>query len=109
MMHQALEFTMSDLESEIRDLRERTKHNRHEFLKADTQTCFIAVERAHLELSLGNTHEAQKELELANRGVQVIQRFLSEAPGQMPEIEAKLADLKESLESLRLEIDSFPR
>src|SRR4051812_37719539 len=101
MMHQVLEFTMSDLESEIRDLRERTKHNLHEFLKADMQTCFIAVERAHLELSLGNTHEAQKELEMANRGVEVIQRFLGEAQGQMPEIEEKLAELKKSVESLR--------
>jgi chaperonin cofactor prefoldin len=100
---------MSDLENQIRELQERTKHNRHQFLKAETQTCFIAIERAHFELSLGNTHEAQKELDLANRGTQVIQQFLSEAPGQMPEIEAKLANLKQSLESLRLEIDSFPR
>ncbi len=100
---------MSDLENEIRDLRERTKHNRHQFLKADTQTCFIAIERAHLELSLGNTDEARKEFELVNHGVQVIQRFLSEAPGQMPEIEAKAAELKEALESLRLEINSFSR
>ena len=100
---------MSDLDDEIRQLREKTKQNRHQFLKADTQTCFIAVERAHLELSLGNTHEAQKEFDLANRGAQVIQRFLSEAPDQMPDIEARLANLKESLESLRVKIDSFPR
>jgi hypothetical protein len=95
---------MSDLQNEIRELRERTRRNRHQFLKADTQTCLIAVERGHLELSLGNTHEAQKEFEMANRGAQVIQRFLSEAPDQMPDIEARLANLKESLESLRVEI-----
>ena len=100
---------MSDLENQIRELRERTRHTRHQFLKADTQTCFIAIERGQFELSLGNTHEAQKEFELANRGVEVIERFLGEEPGQMPEIEAKLAALKESMESLRLEIESFPR
>ena len=100
---------MSDLENEIRELREKTRHNRHQFLKAYTQTCLIAVERAQLELTLGKTHEAQKEFDVANCGFQVIQRFLSEAPDQMPDIEARLANLKESLESLRVEIDSLPR
>jgi hypothetical protein len=62
---------MSDLEKEIRDLREKTNHSRRQFLEVDLQTCFIAIERAHLELSLGNTHEARKELDVASHGADV--------------------------------------
>jgi hypothetical protein len=98
---------MSDFENEIRALREKTESNRRQFLLAELQTCFIAIERARFELSLGNTHEAEKEFELANRGKQVIERFLSEAVGRMPEIEAKLPELRASVASLRLDLDTY--
>jgi hypothetical protein len=92
---------MSDSESEIRDLREKTNQNRRPFLVTEVQTCFIAIERAQLEISLGNTHEAQKELAVASRGADVIERFLREAAGEMADIESSLAGLRSSLESLR--------
>ena len=97
---------MSDFESEIRDLSERTKQNRREFLRTELQTCFIALDRARLELSLDNADEARKELAMVRRGIQVIERFLGEEPEPEPvaEIEAKLANLKASAESLRLEL-----
>ncbi len=99
---------MSDLEDEIRELRETTKRNRRQFLRTEVQTCFIAVERGQLALSLGNTHEARKELATATRGAEVTQRFLVEAMEEMPEIETKLAELKKALESLRLDLDRSP-
>jgi len=92
---------MSDSESEIRDLREKTNQNRRQFLVTEVQTCFIAIERAQLEISLGNTDEAQKEIAVASRGADVIERFLDKAPGEMADLEAKLAELRSSLESLR--------
>ena len=92
---------MSDSESEIRDLREKTNQNRRQFLVTEVQTCFIAIERAQLEFSLGNTHAAQKELAVASRGADVIERFLREAAGEMDDIESSLAGLRSSLESLR--------
>jgi hypothetical protein len=97
---------MSDLEKDIQDLREKTNQNRRQFLKTDLQTCFIAIERAQLELSLGDTYEAQKEFVVASRGADVVERFLRKAPVQMPEIAAKLGDLRSSLESLRTELDT---
>ena len=97
---------MSDLEKDIQDLREKTNQNRRQFLKTDLQTCFIAIERAQLELSLGDTHEAQKEFAVASRGADVVEQFLRKAPVQMPEIAAKLGDLRSSLESLRTELDT---
>ena len=98
---------MSDLEKDIRDLREKTNYSRRQFLATDLQTCFIAIERAHLELSLGNTHEARKEFVVASKGADVIERFLRKAAGEMADLEAKLVDLRSALESLRTELGSF--
>ncbi len=81
---------MSDFESQIRDLRERTELNRRDFIRAELQTCSIAVDRGHFELSLGNRDEAEKECAVAHRGAQVIEKFLSEGSRQIPELEARL-------------------
>jgi uncharacterized membrane protein len=99
---------MSEFEDEIRALRERTESNRREFLRAELQTCFIALDRARFELSLGDTHEAEKEFEVANRGKQVVERFSRETAGLMSEIEPKLAELRASIASLRAELDAHP-
>lgn len=99
---------MSDFENEIRALKERTESNRREFLRAELQTCFVALERARFELSLGNSREADKEFEIACRGMRVIERFLGEAAGPMPEIEPKLAELRALVASLRSDLDTDP-
>jgi uncharacterized coiled-coil DUF342 family protein len=101
-----LDFTMSNLDKEIRELWEKTNQNRRQFLETDLQTCFIAIERGQLELSLGNTHEAHKEFVMASNGADVIERFLRKAPGEMADLEAKLSDLRSSLESFRTELDN---
>jgi chromosome segregation ATPase len=100
-------YQMSEFENEIRALREKTESNRREFLEAELQTCFIAIERARFELSLGNTEEAEKEFEIANRGKQVIQKFLSEAAGQMPDIERRLEELRATLASLESDLNAY--
>jgi hypothetical protein len=96
---------MEELENEIRELRERTKQNRRQFLETDVQTCFIAIERAELELSLGNSHEARKELAVAGHGADVIERFLRGAEPAEVELEERLADLRASLDSLQEKLD----
>src|SRR5215217_5487157 len=99
---------MDHLEREIRELLAKTAQNRRDFLAVEVQTCTIAVERACLELSLGNTDEARKEEAIATRGVQVIERFLGEASEPLDEIRAKVTELKRDLESLRQQIQSYP-
>ena len=96
---------MNDLKKEINELLEKTTQTRREFLRTDLQTCWIALERARLELSLGNTEEARRELAAAEKGAQVIQRFLGEAPGQNADIAGKLQDLRISLKSFGAELD----
>jgi len=102
---------MEDLQEEIRQLRQRTNQNLREFLETDLQTCFIAVDRGELELSLGNSLEAQKELRMAGRGADVIERFLRDADQPLEDIEARLVDLRAALDSLRqlIENKSAPR
>ena len=96
---------MSDLGNQIRDLKERTETNRREFLRAELQTCALAIERARLELSFGNRGEAEKEIAIASRGTEVIEKFLGDAR-QIPAIETGLMKLKAALESLRAEMDA---
>lgn len=96
---------MENLENEIRELRERTKQNRRQFLETDLQTCFTAIERGELELSLGNSLEARKELVMASRGADVVERFLREAEPPETDLEAQLAGLRAALDSLRQKLD----
>jgi hypothetical protein len=97
---------MENLEDEIQELREKTKQNRRQFLETDLQTCFVAIERADLELSLGNSLEARKELAMATRGADVIERFLRETEPPEADLDVRLADLRASLDSLRRKLDT---
>ena len=97
---------MSEFENEIRALKEKTESSRRDFLRVELQTCFVALDRAQFELSMGKIDEAEKEFDIANRGRQVIERFSSEAAVQIPEIEAELARLKAALASLESDLNT---
>jgi hypothetical protein len=99
---------MGEFENEIRDLREKTELNLRQFLRTDLQTIFIALEKGRLELSFGNTVEAEWEFEMATRGTQVVERLSSKAGGEKAEIEQKLAELREALASFRSDLDAYP-
>ena len=77
---------MDSLHEEIQKLLETAERNRREFLRVETETCRIAVEKGCLELSLGNPEEARKEYAIASRGVEVIEHFLGQAREELPEI-----------------------
>lgn len=100
-----------NIEDEIRGLREKTDQNRRQFLETDLETCFTAIARAELELSLGNSLEAGKELVVASHGADVIERFLREMETPELDLEARLGKLRASLDSLRQKLDdgSTPR
>ncbi len=72
---------MSDLEDEIRNLRDTTESNRRQFLQVDLQTCFIALDNRGLGSSspLGNTDEAKKGIRsCSSPAQQVVERLSSE-------------------------------
>jgi len=94
--------------NELKDLRTQTAQNRRELMHTELEACVLAVERAHLELSLGDTFEARKEYSVLCRAVQNIEQIVRQAPEEMLEVESRLAALKKSMESLRLELATFP-
>jgi hypothetical protein len=100
---------MDSWHEEVHKLLESTEQTRRQFLKVDADTCDIAVEKARLELSLGNPEEARKEHVMASRGADVIERLLGDARQELPEIRERLKLLRDSLEALRQEIAAFSR
>ena len=97
---------MGDLDKEIRELSGQVQRTQYQFLKAELQTCFTALEIAQFELSIGSTIVVQREVAAVEKGVAVIQRFLSTLPqDQRREVDAKLEELNAILESVKAAVD----
>jgi hypothetical protein len=97
---------MREMDEQIRDLLEKTRRTRYEFLKAELQTCNTALDLAKFELSVDNTEVAEKEVRAIEKGISVLERFLPEMPQGDPrrDVEAKLAELKSDFEPVRVEV-----
>jgi hypothetical protein len=95
-------MSMQDMGREVERLREMTQRTRLDFLKAELQTCFTALEMGKIELSAGNVPVAEKELAFLEKGVQTIERFLPELPEpQRDSIHTSLARLKAAIDPFR--------
>jgi outer membrane murein-binding lipoprotein Lpp len=97
---------VSELEDEIGRLREKTEQNRRQFVAAEPQTCLIAIDRARLEISRGDFSFAETELAIASEGARVIERFSRDTDEPSGAVRSKLAQLKNSLEAVRAELDA---
>jgi hypothetical protein len=96
---------MSDLERQIRELAEKTAQLRYQFLLAECQTCFTALDVAQFELSVGGITIAKREIAAVEKGLCTIERFLPEiSVEQRQELEEKLAELKAVLALIVLEL-----
>ena len=101
---------MGDLDKEIGELGDKLQRTRYQFLKAELQTCLTALEMARFELSVGNTPVAEREIAAVEKGVSVIQRFLSGlSQDQRREVDANVAELNAILESVKADVDSHSR
>jgi hypothetical protein len=90
------------MDDKIRELLERSAHNRRQLIKVSLQSCATALEIADFQLSVGNAREARKEVAFVEKGVRTIQHFLAGAtPAQRTEVEASLAELAKALEQLK--------
>jgi hypothetical protein len=91
----------------IKRLSEQTGRTRYQFLTVNLQSCFIAIDLANFELSLGNTAVVEKEVLAVEHGIRVIQRFLPEVSGQpRTELKASLAKLQSQLVQLKAELSA---
>jgi hypothetical protein len=96
-----------DMDEEIRKLIEQHRRTRLQFLKAELETCFTALEIAKYELSMGNTTVAQREVAFIDKGIRALQRFLPDLPDskEKANIKAKLAKLQASLKPVQAEVE----
>src|SRR2546425_7790346 len=87
---------MGNIDKDIRELREKTGRTRYQFLRAELQTCFTALEVGKYQLSVGNATVAEREVAAVEKGIRAIQRFLPEVSAeQRREVETKLSELNE--------------
>jgi hypothetical protein len=93
---------MSDLAAEVATLLEKTEQTRNEFLRAEIQTCAIALDIARFEYERGHTAYAEREVESATKGIAVFERFLPQAGrDQQVDLREKLTRIKAVLESVK--------
>jgi hypothetical protein len=94
------------VEEEIKSVIEQTARTRYQFLLVEIQTCITAVDMGLYELSAGNAGAAKREAAVAEKGTQVIRRFLRDVEaGQRPELKARLAIVEERLALLKAGLD----
>src|SRR5215471_11784451 len=97
---------MGNLDKEIKDLLDRTAQTRYEFLNAELQTCFTALDMAKHEISARNFEVAKKEIASVEAGARTLQRFLPDVPAQQRvEIENKAANLQALLAALKVQLN----
>jgi hypothetical protein len=93
---------MTDLAAQVATLLVKTEQTRNDFLRAEIQTCAIALDMARFEYERGHVAFAAREVESAAKGIAVVERFL---PGVRKEAQAELGKkvvwLKAALESVR--------
>ncbi len=93
---------MSDLAAQIATWRQKTEQVRYDFLRAEIQTCTIAIDMARLEFERAHVAFAGREVENATKSIGVIERFLPQArTDQQEELRGHLAWLKSALESVQ--------
>ena len=92
---------------DIRELYDKIARTRYQFLRTELRTCITALEMAKYELSVGNFPVAEREVVSIEKGIRTIQRFLPEVSAeQRTELQARLADVKAMLDSLKAELST---
>jgi hypothetical protein len=96
---------MNDPEKQIKELAEATEQIRYQFLLTELQTCFTSLEMALLEISIGSITHAKREVSVIEEGIRTIERFIPKVSlKQRPELERKLAELKEAFHPVAAEL-----
>ena len=93
---------MDDLAAQAAGLLKKTEQTRNDFLRAEIETCAIALDMARFEYERGHVAFADREVASAAKAIAVIERFLPQArEARQVEMRKKLVWLKVSLESVR--------
>src|SRR5690242_11699849 len=98
------------LDEEIRQLRRKTDSTRATFIRAELQTCTLALEVAEYQLSMGKLDVVKREVASVLEGISALQRVLREASAeQQIQVKAEVMQLQARLKPLQLELQFHPR
>ena len=87
---------MREIESDIRQLLEKTERTRVQFLQVELQTCLTALDMAKHELEIGHIEVAARELLALKKGIATMHRFIPEMreDARRAELEWRLVELE---------------
>lgn len=95
-----------NIDEEIKEILEQSLRTRYQFLRAELETCFTALDMARYELSVGNMAITLREIASVKAGIQALERFLPDIPAgqQKAIIETRLTKLQAGLDSLKRDV-----
>jgi hypothetical protein len=94
---------MDEQEERIAELQSKTQRSHYEFIQAELDACFTAVQVGIHELESGHREGAQEESQKAEKGYKTVIGFVAELGDeqQKTEIEKRWNDLRAKLDALQ--------
>src|SRR5262249_5094918 len=92
---------MRDIEREILDLRGKVAGTRFQFLLAEVQACYTALDLAEFELSRKRLDVVEMEIAAVDKAISVIERFSPEtSDSQQKQLKNSVCDIRAKQKSL---------
>jgi hypothetical protein len=94
---------MDEQEERLAELQSKTEKTNYEFIHAELDACFVAVDAGARKLESGHTEIAHEELQKAEKGYKTVIGFVAELGDerQRSEIEKRWNDLRARLDALQ--------
>jgi hypothetical protein len=94
--------TPANRNEEFARLQEADGRVRRQFVQAEVDTCLTSLQMGEFELSTGDLVIAQREVEVVEKGIRTIERFLPAlSEGDRGNLGTKLQQVKSELEDLK--------
>lgn len=93
---------MDEHENHAAELQSKTQQNSYEFVRAELDDCFSAIENGICDLELGNWESAQEKSQKAEKGYKTVVGFVAELGD-----EGQRAEFEERWNALRARLDRF--
>jgi hypothetical protein len=94
---------MDEQEERIAELQSKTEKSNYDFIQAELDACFVAVDEGTRELESGHPEIAREDLQKAEKGYKTVIGFVAELGDeqQRSKIEQRWNDLRGRLDALQ--------